>query len=80
MPVWLTQILYLVSAVLFIIGIKRLGSPGNRAERQPHLACGHGARDAGDAGSIKAIVSYWVILAGVAVGTRSGCGRPMRSR
>ena len=33
MPHWLTQILYLVSAVLFIIGLKRLGSARPRRGR-----------------------------------------------
>ena len=42
MPVWLTQSLYLVSAVLFIIGIKRLGSPATARQgnaRSPAWGC-----------------------------------------
>ena len=71
MPQWLTQLLYLISAVLFIIGIKRLGSPATA--RQGNLIS--------LAGMIlailvtladRAIISYWVILAGVVVGTALG--------
>ena len=40
MPGWLTQILYLVSAVLFIIGLKRLGSPATA--RQGNMISGVG--------------------------------------
>jgi NAD(P) transhydrogenase subunit beta len=71
MPHWLTQILYLIAAVFFIIGLKQLGSPATA--RQGNLisfagmllAIGVTLLDA-------AIVSYWVILAGVAVGTALG--------
>ena len=71
MPQWLTQILYLISAVFFIIGIKRLGSPAT-ARRGNLISL---------AGMIlailvtladRAIISYWVILAGVVVGTALG--------
>jgi H+-translocating NAD(P) transhydrogenase subunit beta len=71
MPQWLTQILYLISAILFIIGIKRLGSPAT-ARRGNLISL---------AGMIlailvtladRAIISYWVILAGVVVGTAMG--------
>jgi len=71
MPQWLTQILYLISAVLFIIGIKRLGSPAT-ARRGNLISL---------VGMILAIlvtlaehtiISYWVILAGVVVGTALG--------
>ena len=49
MPHWLTQILYLISAVLFIIGLKRLGSPGNGAAGNLISLVGHAARDSRDA-------------------------------
>jgi NAD(P) transhydrogenase subunit beta len=71
MPQWLTQLLYLVCSVLFIIGLKRLGSPatartGNLISLVGMLlAMGVTLLD-------QAIVSYWVILAGVAVGTALG--------
>ena len=71
MPVWLTQILYLVSAVLFIIGIKRLGSPATA--RQGNTISGVGMLIAilvtlAD----HAVVSYGVIAAGMVVGTALG--------
>jgi NAD(P) transhydrogenase subunit beta len=71
MPAWLSQILYLVAAVFFIIGLKRLGSP----------ATARGGNMISFVGMLlamavtlfdQAIVSYWVILAGVAVGTGLG--------
>jgi H+-translocating NAD(P) transhydrogenase subunit beta len=71
MPPWLTQLLYLVCSVLFIVGLKRLGSPatartGNLISLVGMLlAMGVTLLD-------QAIVSYWVILAGVAVGTALG--------
>ena len=40
MPGWLNQLLYLVSAVLFIIGLKRLGSPATA--RQGNMISGVG--------------------------------------
>jgi H+-translocating NAD(P) transhydrogenase subunit beta len=71
MPQWLTQILYLISAVLFIIGIKRLGSPATA--RRGNLISLVGMILAilvtlAD----RAIISYWVIVAGVVVGTALG--------
>ena len=72
MPHWLTQILYLIAAVLFIIGLKRLGSPGNGAaaaiSSRSSACCWRWRVTLLD----PAIVSYWVILAGVAVGTALG--------
>jgi H+-translocating NAD(P) transhydrogenase subunit beta len=71
MPHWLTQIFYLISAVFFIIGIKRLGSPAT-ARRGNLISL---------AGMIlailvtladRAIISYWVIGAGVVVGSGLG--------
>ena len=71
MPGWLTQLLYLVSAVLFIIGLKRLGSPATA--RRGNLESGIGMLIAivvtlAD----RAIVSYGVIAAGMVVGTALG--------
>jgi NAD(P) transhydrogenase subunit beta len=71
MPGWLTQLLYLLAAVLFIVGLKRLGSPATA--RMGNLVSG--------AGMLLAIVvtlfdhlivSYGVIVAGLAVGTALG--------
>ncbi|MDO8679298.1 MAG: NAD(P)(+) transhydrogenase (Re/Si-specific) subunit beta [Acidobacteriota bacterium] len=71
MPVWLTQILYLVSAVLFIIGIKRLGSPATA--RQGNAISGVGMLIAIlVALADHAVVSYGVIAAGMVVGTLLG--------
>jgi H+-translocating NAD(P) transhydrogenase subunit beta len=74
MPQWLTQILYLISATFFIIGLKRLGSPATA--RQGNLISLVGMILAilvtlAD----RAIISYWVILAGVVVGTTLGLGQ-----
>ena len=71
MPVWLSQILYLVAAVLFILGLKRLNSPATA--KQGNLISGVGMILAlvvtlFDQG----IVSYTVIIAGIAVGTGLG--------
>jgi H+-translocating NAD(P) transhydrogenase subunit beta len=71
MPQWLTQLLYLISSVLFIIGIKRLGSPATA--RRGNLISLVGMLLAMAVTLLdQAIVSYWVILAGVAVGTALG--------
>ena len=71
MPHWLTQILYLVSAILFIIGLKRLGSPATA--RHGNLVSLAGMLLAMVVTLVDpAIMSYWVILAGVAVGTALG--------
>jgi NAD(P) transhydrogenase subunit beta len=71
MPYWLTQLLYLLAAVLFIIGLKRMNSPATA--RQGNLISFVGMLIAilvtlAD----RAIVSYWVILAGMVVGTGLG--------
>lgn len=71
MPPWLTRTLYLIAAVLFIIGIKRLNSPatargGNRISLVGMLlAMLVTLLD-------QAIVSFGVIAAGVVVGTALG--------
>ena len=71
MPVWLNQILYLVSAVLFIIGIKRLGSPATA--RQGNMISGVGMLIAILVTLVDhAVVSYGVIVAGMVVGTALG--------
>jgi proton-translocating NAD(P)+ transhydrogenase subunit beta len=71
MPLWLTRTLYLISAVLFIIGIKRLNSP----------ATARGGNRISLVGMLlamlvtlfdQAIVSFGVIAAGVVVGTTLG--------
>ncbi|MGE3275153.1 MAG: NAD(P)(+) transhydrogenase (Re/Si-specific) subunit beta [Vicinamibacterales bacterium] len=71
MPIWLTQILYLVAAVLFIVGLKRLNSPATA--KQGNIISGVGMLIAivvtlFDHG----IVSYTVIVAGIVVGTGLG--------
>jgi NAD(P) transhydrogenase subunit beta len=71
MPYWLTQLLYLTAAVLFIIGLKRLNSPATA--RNGNLVSLVGMLLAMlvtlfDA----AIVSFWVIVVGVIVGTALG--------
>ena len=71
MPGWLNQILYLVSAVLFIIGIKRLGSPATA--RQGNMISGVGMLIAILVTLVDhAVVSYGVIVAGMVVGTALG--------
>ena len=71
MPLWLTQIFYLIAAVLFIIGLKRLNSPATA--RQGNLISGAGMLIAIVVTLVdRAIVSYDVILAGLAVGTGLG--------
>ena len=71
MPHWLTQLLYLVAAVLFIVGLKRLNHPATA--RQGNMISG--------AGMLLAIVvtlldlgqvNYTVIIAGVVVGGALG--------
>ncbi len=71
MPGWLNQLLYLVSAVLFIIGLKRLGSPATA--RQGNMISGVGMVIAIAVTLLdRAIVSYGVIVAGMVVGTALG--------
>ena len=71
MPGWLNQILYLVAAVLFIIGLKRLGSPATA--RQGNALSGVGMLIAILVTLLDhAIVSYGVIVAGMVVGTALG--------
>jgi NAD(P) transhydrogenase subunit beta len=71
MPGWLTQLLYLLAAVLFIIGLKRLGSPATA--RRGNMISGVGMLLAIAVTVFDPlIVSYGVILAGVAVGTALG--------
>ena len=71
MPGWLNQLLYLVSAVLFIIGLKRLGSPATA--RQGNMISGVGMLIAILVTLLDhAIVSYGVIVAGMVVGTALG--------
>src|SRR5687767_9408834 len=71
MPGWLNQLLYLVSAVLFIIGLKRLGSPATA--RQGNMISGVGMMIAILVTLVdRAVVSYGVIAAGMAVGTALG--------
>ena len=71
MPLWLAQILYLVAAVLFIVGLKRLNNPATA--RRGNVISGAGMLLAivvtlAD----QAILSYGVIVAGVVVGTGLG--------
>jgi H+-translocating NAD(P) transhydrogenase subunit beta len=71
MPHWLAQLLYLVAAVLFIIGLKRLNHP--ETARQGNLISGTGMLLAIvvtllDLGQ----VSYTVIIAGMVVGGALG--------
>ena len=71
MPGWLNQILYLVSAVLFIIGLKRLGSPATA--RQGNAFSGVGMLIAILVTLVDhTVVSYGVIAAGMVVGTALG--------
>ncbi len=71
MAAWLTQLLYLVSAVLFIIGLKRLNSPATA--RQGNLISGVGMLIAILVTLVdRSIVSYTVIATGMAVGTGLG--------
>ena len=53
MPYWLTQLLYLASAVLFIIGLKRLGSPATARQGNLVSLRRDADRDAGHARSIR---------------------------
>jgi NAD(P) transhydrogenase subunit beta len=71
MPNWLAQILYLVSATLFIVGLKRLGSPAT-ARRGNLISLAGMVLAIVVTLADHAIVSYWVIVAGVAVGTALG--------
>jgi NAD(P) transhydrogenase subunit beta len=71
MPHWLTQILYLIAAVLFIIGLKQLGSPAT-ARRGNAISLGGMLLAMAVTLAEPAIQSYWVILGGVAVGTALG--------
>src|SRR3990167_6594019 len=71
MPGWLNQILYLVSAVLFIIGLKRLGSPATA--RQGNMISEIGMLIAILVTLVDhTVVSYGVIAAGMVVGTALG--------
>jgi H+-translocating NAD(P) transhydrogenase subunit beta len=71
MPGWLTQLLYLIAAVLFIIGLKRLGSPATA--RRGNMISGVGMLLAIAVTLVDPlVVSYGVILAGVGVGTALG--------
>ena len=71
MPQWLTQLLYLGAAVLFIVGLKRLNTPATA--RQANLISGTGMLVAIvvtllDLGQ----VNYTVIIVGVVVGSALG--------
>ena len=71
MPFWITQLLYLTAAVLFIIGLKRLNSPATA--RNGNLISLVGMLLAMFVTLFDAaIVSFWVIVAGVIVGTALG--------
>jgi NAD(P) transhydrogenase subunit beta len=71
MPGWLTQILYLIAAILFIIGLKRLNNPATA--RQGNAISGAGMVLAmGVTLFDRAIVGYGVIVAGMAVGAVLG--------
>ncbi|MGH9383496.1 MAG: NAD(P)(+) transhydrogenase (Re/Si-specific) subunit beta [Vicinamibacterales bacterium] len=71
MPGWLNQILYLAAAVLFIIGLKRLGSPATA--RRGNWISGVGMLIAILVTLVDhAVVSYGVIAAGLVVGTALG--------
>ena len=71
MPSWLTQILYLVAAIFFIIGLKRLNTPATA--RQGNAISGVGMLLAILVTLVdRAIVGYGVIVAGMVVGTALG--------
>ncbi len=71
MPYWATQIFYLLSAILFIVGLKRMNSPATA--RRGNLISLVGMLLAMAVTLLdQTIVSYWIILAGVAVGTTLG--------
>jgi NAD(P) transhydrogenase subunit beta len=71
MPHWLTQLLYLVAAVLFIVGLKRLNHPATA--RQGNLISGYGMLVAIAVTLLDlGVVNYAVIIAGVVVGTALG--------
>src|SRR5215207_8518359 len=68
---WLNQILYLIAAILFIVGLKQLGSPA--IARQGNLVSLGGMLLAMAVTLVdSSITSYWVIVGGVAVGTALG--------
>ena len=70
-PAGLVQLIYLVSAALFIIGIKRLQSPATA--RQGNMLSGLGMLIAIAVTLLdRSIVSYQVIIAGVVVGSGLG--------
>lgn len=67
----LVQIVYLVSSVLFVVGLKRLGNPAHA--RNGNLMSGVGMLLAIAVTLLdRAILSYTVILAGLVVGTALG--------
>jgi NAD(P) transhydrogenase subunit beta len=71
MPGWLTQILYLIAAVLFIVGLKRLNHPATA--RQGNTISGAGMVLAIVVTLFdRAILGFGVIMAGTAVGTALG--------
>jgi NAD(P) transhydrogenase subunit beta len=71
MPQWLTQILYLLAAICFILGLKRLGSPAT-ARQGNAISLGGMVLAIVVTLADQAIVSYWVILAGMVVGASLG--------
>ena len=71
MPGWLTQILYLIAAVLFIVGLKRLNHPATA--RQGNTISGAGMVLAiGVTLFDRAVLDFGVIMAGMAVGAALG--------
>ncbi|HET6680557.1 MAG TPA: NAD(P)(+) transhydrogenase (Re/Si-specific) subunit beta [Gemmatimonadaceae bacterium] len=71
MPTWIAQVLYLVAAVLFIVGLKRLNSPATA--RRGNLLSSAGMLIAIAITLLdRAIISYTTILAGLVVGSALG--------
>jgi NAD(P) transhydrogenase subunit beta len=71
MPLWLTQLLYLVAAALFILGLKRLNSPATARRGNLISLAGMVLAILVTLGE-HAIISYWVIFAGMVVGITLG--------
>ena len=70
-PHWLVQLLYLAAAVLFVLGLKWLGSPGTAVKGNRWSAAGMLLAIVVTLAD-QAIVSYGVIAAGLVVGSGLG--------
>ena len=71
MPAALTELLYLLAAVLFVLGLKRLGSPGTAVAGNRLSAVGMLIAVVVTLFD-RAILSYGVIVAGLVVGSALG--------